>query len=151
METRKFIGQKSDSAEIEAMEAEAAIHCSKYDEHKAVYDKCKKENDAMEKERVEILEKMASEQGDLGQYTTKIAKLQSQISQLEADLKGEQDTLNKEEKRRNEMTATKRRLEGDLGTFKKDIDDLELAIQKADVDKANKDYQIRSLNDNIAQ
>jgi len=150
VETRKFIGQKSDSDEIEAMEAEAAIHCSKYDEHKAVYDKCKKENDAMEKEKEEILEKIASEQGDLGQYTAKVSKLQSEIAQLEADLKAEQDSLNKEEKRKNEMAATKRQLEGDLGTFKKDIDDIELAIQKADVDKANKDYQIRSLNDNIA-
>ena len=48
------------------------------------------------------------------------------------------------------MTEDKRKLEGDLSSFRKDIDDMEMAIQKAEQEKTNKDHTIRNMNDLIA-
>lgn len=41
-------------------------------------------------------------------------------------------------------------MEQENAGLKKDVEDLELAIQKSDQDKASKDHQIRNLNDEIA-
>jgi len=41
-------------------------------------------------------------------------------------------------------------LEQENAGLKKDVEDLELSIQKSDQDKASKDHQIRNLNDEIA-
>merc|ERR1712001_599148 len=40
--------------------------------------------------------------------------------------------------------------EAENGVIKKDIEDLELAIQKLEQEKTNRDHNIRSLNDEIA-
>merc|ERR1739844_862720 len=47
-------------------------------------------------------------------------------------------------------TAEKKQLEAENGVIKKDIEDLELAIQKLEQEKTNRDHNIRSLNDEIA-
>ena len=44
----------------------------------------------------------------------------------------------------------KKKLEQEISGYKKDIEDLELNVQKAEQDKATKDHQIRNLNDEIA-
>merc|ERR1712088_1044249 len=54
------------------------------------------------------------------------------------------------EANRQQATADKKALEGDNVVIKKDIEDLELAIQKLEQEKTNRDHQIRSLNDEIA-
>merc|ERR1711860_247150 len=41
--------------------------------------------------------------------------------------------------------------EGEIGIIKKDIEDLELALQKLEQEKTNRDHSIRSLNDEVAQ
>merc|ERR1719495_2982420 len=54
-----------------------------------------------------------------------------------------------EQARQNE-TAMKKGLEADNMVIKKDIEDLELAIQKLEQEKTNRDHIMRSLNDEIA-
>merc|ERR1712242_118752 len=54
------------------------------------------------------------------------------------------------EANRQQATADKKTLEGENGIIKKDIEDLELAIQKLEQEKTNRDHSIRSLNDEIA-
>merc|ERR1712001_598335 len=51
---------------------------------------------------------------------------------------------------REDATAEKKQLEAENGVIKKDIEDLELAIQKLEQEKTNRDHNIRSLNDEIA-
>lgn len=41
-------------------------------------------------------------------------------------------------------------MEQEVSGLKKDIEDLELTIQKSEQDKATKDHQIRNLNEEIA-
>merc|ERR1712189_107211 len=51
---------------------------------------------------------------------------------------------------RNEMGDKKRRYENDLSSFRKDIDKLNMSIQKAEQEKTNRDHTIRNMNDEIA-
>merc|ERR1711977_347433 len=51
---------------------------------------------------------------------------------------------------REDATAEKKQLEAENGVIKKDIEDLELAIQKLEQEKTNRDHSIRTLNDEIA-
>merc|ERR1712190_317330 len=54
------------------------------------------------------------------------------------------------EEERVAATADKKVLEGENGVIKKDMEDIELAIQKLEQEKTNRDHTIRHLNDEIA-
>merc|ERR1712001_281616 len=54
------------------------------------------------------------------------------------------------EAERVQATADKKVLEGENLVIKKDMEDIELAIQKLDQEKTNRDHTIRHLNDEIA-
>merc|ERR1739840_31675 len=41
-------------------------------------------------------------------------------------------------------------MDAEVAVVKKDIEDLELALQKLEQEKINRDHQIRSLNDEVA-
>merc|ERR1712021_58614 len=60
------------------------------------------------------------------------------------------ETLGNMEAGRQQATLDKKALEGDNVVIKKDMEDLELAIQKLEQEKTNRDHTIRSLNDEIA-
>merc|ERR1711935_826837 len=51
---------------------------------------------------------------------------------------------------RQAATGDKKTLEADNIIIKKDIEDLEIAIQKLEQEKTNRDHTIRTLNDEIA-
>merc|ERR1712198_648743 len=66
----------------------------------------------------------------------------------------ERDRLNEEVA---QMTQDKKDMlkqieqeQGDLSSYKKDIDELNMSIQKAEQEKTNRDHTIRNLNDEIA-
>jgi myosin heavy chain 6/7 len=61
-----------------------------------------------------------------------------------------QERLTQEEDARNQLFQNKKKLEQEISGLKKDIEDLELGLQKSEQDKATKDHQIRNLNDEIA-
>merc|ERR1712115_258043 len=52
---------------------------------------------------------------------------------------------------RQDATAEKKRMEGEITVVKKDIEDLEMAVQKLEQEKTNRDHTIRSLSDEVAQ
>merc|ERR1739846_219975 len=54
------------------------------------------------------------------------------------------------EQSRQEATSDKKVLEQEVVSVKKDIDDVDMAIQKIEQEKTNRDHTIRSLNDEIA-
>merc|ERR1711878_117468 len=69
---------------------------------------------------------------------------------LEAGLVDAGNKLSEMEQARQQATLDKKALEGDNVVIKKDIEDLELAIQKLEQEKTNRDHTIRTLNDEIA-
>ena len=76
--------------------------------------------------------------------------MSAQKADLEVQLVGAGEKLVKMEQERQEATAEKKTLESGNLVIKKDIEDVELAIQKLEQEKTNRDHQIRSLNDEIA-
>jgi chromosome segregation ATPase len=108
------------------------------------------ENVAMEEEKKALLKQLESEQGNLGQYTERQAKASAAKADLEVQLVDAGNRLTAMEANRQQATLDKKALEGDNIIIKKDIEDLELAIQKLEQEKTNRDHSIRSLNDEIA-
>merc|ERR1712008_595442 len=101
-------------------------------------------------EKKALLKQLESEQGNLGQYTERQAKASAAKADLEVQLVDAGNRLTTMEADRRQATLDKRALEGDNIVIKKDIEDLELAIQKLEQEKTNRDHTIRSLNDEIA-
>merc|ERR1712012_213780 len=78
-------------------------------------------------------------------------RLLAEKAQYESELAAAQQQLAAEEASRIEMAAEVKKHAGSINVVKKDIQDLELAIQKVETEKANRDHTISSLNDEIAQ
>merc|ERR1712223_573167 len=132
--TKRFIGQRSLEDELAELEAEAALHCSEYDNQKALRDEFVEANNGMTKEIKEAMDAIGKSQGDLTSYQAEFSKVQSQKSDLEVRDVGEK----------------KRQFENDLGGIRKDIEDVQMAVQKASQEKSNKEHTIRNMNDEIA-
>ncbi|XP_069942328.1 myosin heavy chain, muscle-like isoform X12 [Cherax quadricarinatus] len=136
--------------EIRALEEKAA----KAEENYAREAKLRKEleaaNLALLEEKNNLMVALESTKGNVSEYLDKQAKLQSQKADLEAQLNETTERLQQEEEARNQLFQSKKKIEQELSGLKKDIEDLELSVQKAEQDKATKDHQIRNLNDEIA-
>merc|ERR1719445_2536955 len=108
------------------------------------------ENVNMEEEKKDLVKQLESEQGNLSEYTERQAKASAQKADLEVQLADAGNKLTSMEQARIAATGDKKALEGGNVGIKKDIEDLELAIQKLEQEKTNRDHNIRSLNDEIA-
>ncbi|XP_042858235.1 myosin heavy chain, muscle-like, partial [Penaeus japonicus] len=60
------------------------------------------------------------------------------------------ERLRQEEDARNQIFQSKRKTEQDLSILQKEIEDLKLALQKAEQETARKDHLIRNMNDEMA-
>merc|ERR1711962_1359505 len=148
--TKRFIGQVDMEAEIAALEEEAAVACSAYDQVVVVRDQLNQENDQMIQDKKTMMAQIEAEQGDLSSYQKDLSIAAENKASKEEELAKTQKTLQDLQEKRAQMTETKRKLENDLGSFRKDIDDMEISIQKAEQEKTNRDHTIRSMNDEIA-
>merc|ERR1712142_638442 len=122
--TKRFIGQEDLEAVIAKMEEEAAIACSAYDEQ--------------------------ANKRDLSSFQTDLARATTEKQGKEDELAKTTKKLADAEQARNDAVEKKRRFENDLSSFRKDIDDMQMSIQKAEQEKTNRDHTIRNLNDEIA-
>merc|ERR1711899_647394 len=73
---------------------------------------------------------------NVSEYHEKQAKISAQKADLEAQLAAAQELLTQ--------------IEQEVTVVKKDIEDIEIAIQKLEQEKTNRDHTIRSLNDEVA-
>merc|ERR1712008_413928 len=94
---------------------------------------------------------LAKAQGDVSQYTERQAKASSLKIEIDSELADRQKVLASEEASRIEMAAEVKKHAGSINVVQKDIQDLELSIQKVEQDKASRDHNVSSLNDEIAQ
>merc|ERR1711972_170805 len=148
--TRPLIGQPNPEEELRILEEQANNVWGKYDEQLKTKARLLEENEAIKEEKKELMATLEKEQGNLSVYHEKQAKCSSQIVDLEGQLATAQDTLVQREQSRQEATSDKKVLEQEVVSVKKDIDDVEMAIQKIEQEKTNRDHTIRSLNDEIA-
>merc|ERR1739842_208954 len=108
------------------------------------------ENVAAKEEIQALIKQIEAEQGNMSQYTDRQASATAEKTRLEGVLVETGNLLVQMQQSREDATVEKKELEAENGVIKKDIEDLELAIQKLEQEKTNRDHNIRSLNDEIA-
>merc|ERR1712008_223684 len=148
--TRPMIGQANPEEELRLLEEKAAASWGKYNEQLETKKKLEAENVEMEVEKKALVKQLESEQGNMSEYTERQAKANAAKADLEVQLVDAGNKLSNTEQSRQQATGDKKSLESDNVVIKKDIEDLEIGIQKLEQEKTNRDHNIRTLNDEIA-
>merc|ERR1719330_994289 len=148
--TRPLIGQIDLAEELLILETKAKKAYGAYEEQVNNKKRMEQENVDMEEEKKALMAQLQQEQGNLSEYTDRQTAANIAKTKLESGLVDAGNRLTAMEANRQQATLDKKALEGDNIVIKKDIEDLELAIQKLEQEKTNRDHTIRSLNDEIA-
>ena len=147
--TKPLIGMRNVEGELGELEAKVNEVYGAYKDQLDTMERLKEENLQIKEDKKSLLKQLESEQGNMGEYTERQASMAAQKAQLEIDLEKAGKRLVQAEQERHEATAEKKTLESELIVFKKGIEDVELAIQKLEQEKTNRDHSIRSLNDEV--
>merc|ERR1712240_20960 len=149
--TRGLIGLPNPEEELRLLE-EAAN--AKYGAYKSALDVTAELEGNMDGLKADIDamgKQLAEEQGNISVYTDRQAKAVALKASTEAELKSQQAILSKEEASRVELAAEVKAHSGSIGVVKKEIEDIELAIAKVELEKGNRDHTIKVLQDEIAE
>merc|ERR1712242_46399 len=148
--TKPLIGQINLEDELRMLEEAAVSKFGAYEEQLKTKAKLAEENVLIQEETKALIKQLDAEQGNLSQYTDQQEKATKLKIKFEADLVSAGQKLVQMEEERVQATADKKVLEGENLVIKKDMEDIELAIQKLEQEKTNRDHTIRHLNDEIA-
>merc|ERR550519_2478221 len=149
--TRGLIGLPNPEEELRLLEEKAN---EKYGAYKSALDVTAELQGSMDglKGDIDAMGKqLAEEQGNISVYTDRQAKAVALKASTEAELKTQQAILSKEEGTRVELAAEVKAHSGSIGVVKKEIEDIELAIAKVELEKGNRDHTIKVLQDEIAE
>merc|ERR1712020_203881 len=148
--TKPLIGQINLEDELRMLEEEAVAKFGKYEEQLKTKERLGEENELIKEETKALIKQLEAEQGNLSQYTEQQERAAKAKVDFEQKLVLAGQKLIQMEEERVQATADKKVLEGENLVIKKDMEDIELAIQKLDQEKTNRDHTIRHLNDEIA-
>ena len=148
--TKPLIGRLDLTEELRILEEKANSAYGGYKDQLDTKARLLEENVVMEQEKKSLLAQLEKEQGNMGIYHEKQAKLNSQKADLEAQLADATIELADKEVMRQEKILEKKELETGTLEVKSNIADLELAIQKIEQEKANRDHIIRTMSDEIS-
>ena len=149
--TRGLIGLPNPEEELRLLEEKANATYGEYKKALDVTKELEQSNVEVEEELKELNRTLAKAQGDVSQYTERQAKASAQKVELESQLADSQKVLATEEASRIELATEVKKHSGSINIVKKDIQDLELGIQKVEQEKAGRDHTVSSLSDEIAQ
>merc|ERR1719277_707570 len=148
--TRPLVGRPDPNEELRLLEEKANATYGVYKEKVDLKAKLLEDNKVIEEEKKALIKQIESEQGNLGIYHERQAKISSEKADLEIALAEATQKLAKTEQMRADATNDKKALEQETVAIKKDIADLEVVIQKLNQEKTNRDHTIKTLNDEIA-
>merc|ERR1711994_866118 len=148
--TKPLIGQINLEDELRMLEEAADAKFGAYEEQLKTKARLAEENVLIQEETKALIKQLEAEQGNLSQYTEQQERATKLKIKFEADLVAAGQKLVQMEEERVAATADKKVLEGENVVIKKDMEDIELAIQKLEQEKTNRDHTIRHLNDEIA-
>merc|ERR1719510_2063755 len=149
--TRATIGLPNPEEELRVLEEKANATWGKYQEALQVTANLNGSMDALKDEISAMGKQLAEEQGNISVYTDRQAKATATKATAEAELKEAQAVLASEESSRVELAAEVKAHSGSVGVVKKEIEDIELAIAKVELEKGNRDHTIKVLQDEIAE
>merc|ERR1719384_1600553 len=148
--TKPLIGQINLEDELRMLEEAAVAKFGAYEEQLKTKERLGEENELIKAETAALIKQLEAEQGNLSQYTEQQERAAKAKVDFEQKLVLAGQKLIQMEEERVQATADKKVLEGENLVIKKDMEDIELAIQKLDQEKTNRDHTIRHLNDEIA-
>merc|ERR1711887_218204 len=149
--TRATIGLPNPEEELRKLEEEANASYGKYKEALDVTETLKGSLDGLKEDIKTMGEQLKQEQGSISVYTDRQAKSSALKAQTEAELAQQQSVLSQEESSRVALAAEVKAHSGSIGVVKKEIEDIELAIAKVELEKGNRDHTIKVLQDEIAE
>ena len=147
--TRGLIGRPNPEEELRLLEEKANATYGKYKEALDLTKSMESDNETFKDEIKAMSAELSKAQGDVSQYTERQTKASAKKVELEGQLAEAQNLLKAEEASRLELAAEVKAHSGSVNVVKKEIQDLELAIQKVETEKANRDHAISALNDEI--
>ncbi|KAK8736475.1 hypothetical protein OTU49_005023 [Cherax quadricarinatus] len=136
--------------EIKALEEKAAKALEELEKEKKLRQELEAANMALQEEKNNLKATLDSTKGNVSEFLDKQAKLQSQKADLEAQLNEVTARLQQEEDARNMLFQGKKKTDQEIGGLKKDLEDVELVVQRLEQERATKDHQIHNLNEEIA-
>merc|ERR1719278_2550591 len=149
--TRGLIGLPNPEEELRLLEEKANATYGQYKEALDVTANLQGSMDGLKAEIDAMGKQLAEEQGNISVYTDRQTKATATKVQAEAELKEAQSVLQGEEVSRVELAAEVKAHSGSVGVVKKEIEDIELAIAKVELEKGNRDHTIKVLQDEIAE
>merc|ERR1719471_2111178 len=149
--TRGLIGLPNPEEELRLLEEKANATYGQYKEALDVTANLQGSMDGLKAEIEAMGKQLAEEQGNISVYTDRQTKATATKAQAESELKEAQAVLSSEESSRVALAAEVKAHSGSVGVVKKEIEDIELAIAKVELEKGNRDHTIKVLQDEIGE
>merc|ERR1719471_889474 len=149
--TRGLIGLPNPEEELRLLEEKANATYGQYKEALDVTANLQGSMDGLKAEIEAMGKQLAEEQGNISVYTDRQTKATATKAQAESELKAAQAVLADEESSRIALAAEVKAHSGSVGVVKKEIEDIELAIAKVELEKGNRDHTIKVLQDEIGE
>merc|ERR1712045_435775 len=149
--TKPLVGQLNPEQELANLEERVKEVYGAYQEALDVTKTLEGENETCKEEITALTKQLEAEQGNLSIYQDRQAKAAASKVTCEGQLAKANNVLKDEIDSRIAMSEDTKKMNGEVAVIKKDIEDLELALQKLEQDKTNRDHTIRGLNDEVAQ
>merc|ERR1711971_1298947 len=148
--TRGLIGRPNPEEELRLLEEKANATWGKYKEALDVTANLQGSMDGLKAEIGAMSKQLEEEQGNISVYTDRQTKATASKVQAESELKDAQAVLSSEENSGVALAGEVKAHSGSVGVVKKEIEDIELAISKVELEKGNRDHSIKVLQDEIA-
>merc|ERR1712038_1209555 len=148
--TRSLIGVPNPEEELRVLEEAANKAYGAYSEALNVTSQLEQDNVLIKDEIGALSKELESAQGNISQYTDRQSKASAAKVEAEAQLASAQDQLAREEASRVELAAEVKQHSGGVGVVKKEIEDIEQAIQKVQKEMNSRDHAVKALSDEIA-
>merc|ERR1711936_451956 len=149
--TRPLVGQLNPEQELANLEEKANAKYGAYEDALKTKARLQEENVAAKEEIQALIKQIEAEQGNMSQYTDRQAAATAEKTRLEGVLVQANNVLKNEIDARIAASDITKQMNGEVLVIKKEIEDLELALQRLEQEKTNRDHQIRGLNDEVAQ
>jgi len=149
--TRPLVGQMNPEQELALLEDKVKETYGAYQGALDVTKDLEGQNVVIKEEIGALTKQLESEQGNLSVYTDRQTKAAGLKAKCEAELVNANKVLAAEIDSRIAASEDTKKMNGEVGVIKKDIEDLELALQRLEQEKTNRDHTIRGLNDEVAQ
>jgi len=149
--TRGLIGLPNPEEELRELEEQANAKYGAYKQALDVTAELQGTLDGLQGDIEAMSKQLSEEQGNISIYTDRQAKAVATMAATKSELASQQAVLAQEEASRIELSAEVKTHSASIGVVKKEIEDIELAIAKVELEKGNRDHTIKVLQDEIAE